>query len=208
MCYGVDIGRNRDLTVIVAAEKVGGCIFVRGVLRMANMRGQSQLKEFRAVFGMRNFGRACLDRTGIGQFLVEFAQDLPGVGQHRAEAVHFASREPRENKDGLEREDTGLVTELMAMDLLRVFEGTGIKIPNEREFRDSLRKPERIATSNGVKIAATRDEAGHADEFWALALLVRAMKVRESQFAYEAPVREPSTPFLSDRHDRRLIALV
>jgi hypothetical protein len=38
-----------------------------------------------------------------------------------------------------------------------------------------LRKPERVTTPGGrVSIAATRDEAGHADHFWSLALALEA----------------------------------
>jgi hypothetical protein len=47
-------------------------------------------------------------------------------------------------------------------------------------LRDSLRKPERITTAAGVRIAATRDSAGHADEFWSLAL-----RAEPANFAYD-----------------------
>ena len=66
----------------------------------------------------------------------------------------------------------------MALDLLEVFESRAIRIPCEMTLRDSLRKPERITTGGGVRIAATRDGAGHADEFWSMALMVRALKRR------------------------------
>lgn len=186
LCIGVDIGRNRDLTVIAVGEKIGGIIFVRAILRLANMRGPQQLERFKAILGLRQFGRGSFDKTGLGTFLIEFAQDQPGIGEHRAEAINFASKEARE-VTGVEREDTALVTELMALDLLRVFEDRAIRIPPEQELRDDLRKPERIVTANGsVKIAATRDEAGHADAFWAMALLVRALKSRGGDFGFSS----------------------
>ena len=50
-----------------------------------------------------------------------------------------------------------------------------IRIPCEAALRCALRKPERVQTASGVRIAVERDEAGHADEFWALALMLRAM---------------------------------
>jgi phage FluMu gp28-like protein len=61
----------------------------------------------------------------------------------------------------------------MATQLLQVFEDRAIRIPIDVELRDDLRKPERFMTPSGqVSIAATRDEAGHADHFWALALAI------------------------------------
>jgi phage FluMu gp28-like protein len=75
----------------------------------------------------------------------------------------------------------------MALDLLEVFENGAIRIPCELALRESLRKPERITTAGGVRIAATRDEAGHADEFWSVALMVRALKGGASHFAYDEP---------------------
>jgi hypothetical protein len=54
----------------------------------------------------------------------------------------------------------------MATQLLQVFEDRAIRIPIDVELRDDLRKPERFMTPSGqVSIAATRDEAGHADHF-------------------------------------------
>ena len=122
---------------------------------------------------MPNFGRLSGDATGLGLGLVEFAQEV--CGAYRAEAVQFASREKRTVR-GIQQNDSALVTELMALDLLEVFENRAIRIPCEMTLRDSLRKPERITAAAGVRIAATRDESGHADEFWSMALMVRALK--------------------------------
>ncbi len=71
--------------------------------------------------------------------------------------------------------ETAKVTELMATELLAVFEERSIEIPNDAELRADLVKPEKITSPGGrVSIAATRDEAGHADHFWAIALAIRA----------------------------------
>jgi hypothetical protein len=93
----------------------------------------------------------------------------------------------------------------MALDLLEVFESRSIRIPCEMSLRDSLRKPERVTTAGGVRIAATRDEAGHADEFWSVALMVRALKSSATQFAYDAPEDLPSGRFA--RMDGKHISL-
>jgi hypothetical protein len=63
-------------------------------------------------------------------------------------------------------------------------------------LRDSLQKPERITSANGVRIAATRDGAGHADEFWSMALMVRALKSNQAAFAYDAVEPPPGGKYV------------
>jgi phage FluMu gp28-like protein len=91
----------------------------------------------------------------------------------------------------------------MALDLLEVFESRAIRIPCETALRDSLRKPERITTASGVRIAATRDETGHADEFWSLALAVRALKTPVTQVSFD--VLERASIANHARLERKLI---
>jgi phage FluMu gp28-like protein len=180
---GLDVGRTADMTVITVGEKIGGIVLMRGMLRLSGMRLPQQLARLRPVLEMANFGRMSGDATGLGLGLVEFAQEL--CGPRRAEAVQFASREKRVVQ-GIEQSDSALVTELMGLDLLEVFEKRAVRVPAERELRESLRKPERITSASGVRIAATRDGAGHADEFWSLALMVRALKGSGMAFGYDA----------------------
>jgi len=189
---GLDVGRTRDITVITAGEKIGGIIFTRAILRISAMRLPQQLDRLRPLLEMPNFGRLSGDATGLGLGLVEFAQEE--CGAYRAEAVQFGSREKR-TLQGIQQADSALVTELMALDLLEAFENRAIRIPCEPTLRDSLRKPERITTGSGVRIAATRDGAGHADEFWSMALMVRALKGASTVFAYDA-----TDPIPGERH--------
>jgi len=191
---GLDVGRSRDITVITVGEKLGGVVFTRAILRISGMRLPQQLERLRPLLEMPNFGRLSGDATGLGLGLVEFAQEE--CGAYRAEAVQFASRERRTVK-GIEQADSALVTELMALDLLAAFENRAIRIPGETALRESLRKPERITTSAGVRIAATRDGAGHADEFWSMALMLRALKSPGSTFAYEATESGPGERYES-----------
>ena len=113
--------------------------------------------------------------TGLGLGLVEFAQER--FGDYKIRGVNFSSSEAvseRLIKEG-RRALTARVTEIMAVDLLQAFEDRSIQIPFDPELREDLRKPERITAPGGrVSIAATRDDAGHADHFWALALANRA----------------------------------
>jgi phage FluMu gp28-like protein len=172
---GQDVGRNRDLSVITVLEKIGSTLRVVGMLRLQGMRGPAQLAQLNLVLELPNFRRVEIDMTGLGVFLVDWAQEKHGMV--RVAGVNFATTEPitkRIRADGRKRE-TARVTEIMATELLGVFEDKRIEIPADHELRDDLRKPEKLVSPNGrVSIAAERDEAGHADHFWSLALAVRA----------------------------------
>jgi phage FluMu gp28-like protein len=183
LILGQDVGRKRDLSVQVVGYRIGGVIYVCGILRMAAMSLPAQQVQLDHVVYLPNFGRAVIDETGLGIGLVDYAQRSHGI--HRVVGVHFASREVRSEQqaDHAEQQhgrnnkaDTALVTELMALDVLAAFTNRGIRIPSEQALRDSLKKPQRISMGNIVKIAAETDEAGHADEFWGLALMVRGFK--------------------------------
>jgi phage FluMu gp28-like protein len=173
--FGQDVGRNRDFSVLTVVEKIGQAYRVVAMLRMESMRLPAQQVQLDAIAILPNFRRGEIDMTGIGLGLCEYAQEKHG--SHRIGGVNFGSTEPiskRLQSDG-RKAPTARVTEIMATDLLGVFEDRAIEIPMDPELRDDLRKPEKITSSGGrVSIAATRDEAGHADHFWSLALAVRA----------------------------------
>ena len=177
---GNDIGRNRDLSVVCVLEKVGRIKRVVGMLRMSGMRGPDQRAQLEMVCRLPKFRCYEGDMTGMGVFLIEELQER--IDRHRIRGVNFASTEPLGGNRAAElikasgrKAETARVTELMATELLAVFEERSIEIPNDQELRDDLVKPEKITSPGGrVSIAATRDEAGHADHFWAIALALRA----------------------------------
>lgn len=173
LCMGIDVGRSHDITSFFIGEKVGGVALSRALLRLEGMRLPQQLERMKAILSMPNFGRCAIDATGIGLGLGEFAQEQKGG--HRVELYNFSSREKRKVK-GIEQSDNALIGEILALDGLRYFEDHRVRIPMEVRLRDALRKPERVQTAGGVRIAVERDEAGHADEFWALMLMLRAMQ--------------------------------
>ena len=115
--------------------------------------------------------------TGIGLGLVEYAQEK--WGDYRVQGVNFGTTEPISDKIRAEgrKTETARVTEIMATELLGGFEDKSITIEVELDIEavDDLRKPEKVTSPGGrVSIAAVRDEAGHADHFWAFALVIRA----------------------------------
>jgi phage FluMu gp28-like protein len=174
---GQDVGRNRDLSVQVVIDKLGGSRRVLGLLRMSGMRLPDQQRQLDLICALPKFRRAALDMTGIGLGLTEYAQERWGA--YRVFGVNFSSTEAISNRLRQEgrKQETARVTEIMATDLLGCFEDRTLElhVALDQEAREDLRKPERVVSSGGrVSIAATRDEAGHADHFWGLALAIRA----------------------------------
>lgn len=194
---GQDVGRNRDLSVQCVLEKIGQAYRIVAMLRMENMRLPLQRRELGKIATLPKFRRGDIDMTGIGLGLVEFAQEK-GWGR-KIFGVNFGSSEPISKKlraDG-KKGETARVTEIMATDLLGVFEDRRIEIPTDATLRDSLRKPEKIVSPGGrVSIAAVRDDAGHADEFWAVALAIRASLQKG------APPRPPKATHRSRERSR------
>lgn len=178
---GQDVGRNRDLSVLTVLEKIGAAYRIVAMLRMENMRLPAQCRELERIGLLSKFRRGEIDMTGIGLGLVEFAQERPVWGR-KIFGVNFGSSEPITKRIQAEgrRAPTARVTEIMATEMLGVFEDRCIEIPMDPTLRDSLRKPEKITSPGGrVSIAATRDDAGHADEFWSVALSIRAANARK-----------------------------
>jgi phage FluMu gp28-like protein len=184
---GNDIGRNRDLSMLTVIEHEGTMRRVVAMLKLEDMRLPDQQKRVAAVCMMPRFHKYCGDMTGLGLGLIEFLQDL--FGYSRIQGVNFASTEPVTGRMKIEgrKQETARVTEIMAVNLLSCFEERSIKdLPNDEALVEDLRKPEKVTSPGGrVSIAATRDEAGHADGFWSLALAVRAGDRSHQPFAYE-----------------------
>ena len=172
---GCDVARRRDFTFVPVAECLGSEYRVLAALRMADMRLPDQQRRLDQVLVIPTFRRMAIDMTGLGLGLFEYTQQKHG--SIRVMGVDFGSSVPTTKRIQAEgrKAPTVRVTEAMAVDLLGYYEDRRIKHPCDAIMRDDLRKPERITSPGGrVSIAATRDEAGHADHFWGLALMVRA----------------------------------
>ena len=185
---GQDVGRKIDLSVQIVTAKNGTMRRMIGLLIMENKRLPAQQRELDKILRLPGFRRMCIDMTGIGLGLVEYAQE---AHQERVIGINFSTTVPitkRLASDGRKKE-TAKVTEVMATNLLGCFEDRAIEISNNAPLRDDLRKPERLVSPGGaVSIAAVRDEAGHADRFWALALAVHA-ETATADFVVQAVTR-------------------
>ena len=177
---GVDVGRERDLTVITVLETIEREYYVRGILRMRQIRLPLQEESLGIVFRMPQFRRAAIDMTGLGLGLYEYARaSFPGA---QIQGVNFGCHVPvSENLKGVGGSNSKVaVGEAIALELLRLYEQHQIFHPGDPLLREELRKPERTLTPGGrVSIAATRKGVGHADHFWSLALAVEASQKGE-----------------------------
>jgi len=172
---GFDVARRGDYSVITVLEETQGFKLVRAILRMRDLRLPEQQARLGEICRLPRFRRAAIDMTGLGLGLFEYAQRA--FGGHKIAGINFGGSVPVTQAvaaEGRKRESVR-VTEALAMELLEAYEQRRIQHPAEARLRDDLRKPERITTPGGrVSIAATRDEAGHADHFWSLALALEA----------------------------------
>jgi phage FluMu gp28-like protein len=199
---GQDVGRNRDYSVQTVIEQDGATYRVVAMLRMENMRLPAQRTELGRICQLPQFRRGEIDMTGLGIGLVEFAQDEEWGGEARIGGVNFATTEPITQRIKAEgrKQETARVTEIMATNLLEVFEDRTIEIPMDPELRDDLRKPEKIVSPGGrVSIAAVRDEAGHADHFWSIALAIRAAQHGGEPAFVPIPIQSKSSRQLARR---------
>lgn len=172
---GCDVARRVDFSFVPVAEKKGDEYRVLAALRMRQMRLPEQQLRLDAVLQLPKFRRLAIDMTGIGLGLYEYTQDQHGSS--RVLGVDFGTSVPATRRIQAEgrKAPNVRITEAMAMDLLGCYEDRRMHHACDAIMRDDLRKPERITTPGGrVSIAATRDEAGHADHFWGLALMVHA----------------------------------
>lgn len=172
---GWDVARNRDLSSIVVYERIGQLRREIAELLMEDMRLPDQLRQARVLMDMPRMRRIEIDMTGLGLAIFETLEDE--YGSVMVGGVNFATTEAvtdRIRSDG-RKGATARVTEIMAVDLLGVFEDGTIEIMADPDLRDELRKPEKVVSPGGrVSIAASRDGKGHADRFWSRALAVRA----------------------------------
>ena len=177
LCAGFDVARKRDLSVIAIGEPVAELLIVRGMIWMPHMKFADQKKMAREVAAAveEGGGHFAMDATGIGaQLAEELAAEFPCV-----EPVEFGSRVESGGKTGEGKRITVQVKERMAADLKRRFEERKVWLPESPQIRRACQAVKRyVGPTGAIRFDAARTEAGHADEFWALAMLSAAATER------------------------------
>jgi phage FluMu gp28-like protein len=150
---GIDIGREHDLSVFWLLEKENGIAHTRSVICAQKMRFSDQEFILKSFFSIPSLRRVCIDQSGIGRQFTERA--IEHFGSYRVEGITF----------------TLSTKEQLAYALRTAFEQQQLRIPAERQIREDLRAIKRETTFAGhIRFSAERNDKGHADRFWALAL--------------------------------------
>jgi phage FluMu gp28-like protein len=157
---GMDIGRKNNPSVIWILEKLGELLYTRKVIALKNIPYKDQRKILYDVLSHKNFRRACMDATGLGNQLSEEAQD--DYGKLRVEPIMFTPK----------------VKEELASYTYIMVEGRKVLIPRDKIIREDFYSVKAVTTSSGnVRYEAEQTkDGGHADYFFAFALALLASK--------------------------------
>ena len=191
---GMDVGRSKDLSVIVTAVKLGDVLSVIDVTELKRMAFNDQLEvllskagwEFGARRPLVNYAnrvkRVCIDSTGIGAMLAEEAARLGGG---KFEGVNF-NVQTKGEMYGLMR---------------RKFEERSIRIPVSRDLREDLHAVQRVVSTGGnVTYSAPRNADGHSDRAAALALCIRAANTTGTPAAWAPEIGGIEGSYFRGRH--------
>ena len=155
---GMDVGRSKDLSVIVTAVKLGDVLAVVDVEELKKMPFADQLQILVGKCRDRRVQGVRIDSTGIGAMLAEEATKRIGA---RCQGVQFTVASKGEMY-GLMR---------------RRFEERSIRVPVDRNLREDLHAVQRLVSTGGnVTYSAPRNADGHSDRAAALALCCMAAK--------------------------------
>ena len=171
-------------------EKVGDILWSRRLLSMKGLSFDEQEKQIchlieggcnaavPAALGSRQdagatrgsaaIRRCSVDQSGLGMMLAEhLVQKYGGV----VEPVQFTMQ----------------FKERIAPMVKQRFEDRTVRIPDNREVRADINSVKRFVTPAGnVRFDAEHTDRGHADRFWALALVVNAATQPTASFAEHA----------------------
>lgn len=164
---GVDIGRDRDLTVFYLIERIHDTLFTRAIRCLEQTPFDEQetiLADYMRLPGLR---KVAIDQTGLGRQFAERATRR--YGPSRVEGVHF----------------TQALKEDLAYPLRAAFEAQRIRIPADDALFADLRSIRvEPAIGGGIRFTSARLAGSHADRFWALALAIRCAQSRVTNFHY------------------------
>ncbi len=165
---GFDVGRVKDKSTLagVSLDKDIYSLVAMDVLAKAKFDEQKHhLKGF-----LRTYPLALLkmDKTGLG---LNLAENLSDIFKSRVSGVWFTNTKKEE----------------MALNLKKLFEDKRIRIPNDPALISDIHAIKRTIGTKSFKYDAKRNEYGHADRFWALALAlshVEAVRRKRGGGAY------------------------
>jgi len=154
---GFDVGRTRNTSELIVLERRPKRLVLRHRRSFDRSRFQEQEASLKKLLTSSNrIKRLCIDRHGIGMNL---AENLHSEYGSRVEGVALV----------------GQTKETLAVDLHIVMENEQLQIPRDRQLISQIHSIKKTATDAGYSRYDTeRNEKGHADAMWALALAVHA----------------------------------
>lgn len=155
--YGADLARRRDLFVVYVFEQIADLHICRGLIVRRAPTYEEMENIICAVAEHPQVVRGSIDATGMGDPVLERCRNRVGG---KVEGVYFNLQ----------------TKEAMARLMKEGFEKVTIRIPeNAPALEKSIQAVKRItSTAGNLRFDAARTEAGHADEFWAMALAENA----------------------------------
>jgi phage FluMu gp28-like protein len=151
---GVDVGRKKDLTVAIVGRKLGNRIFVNenDVHVLKAMPFEEQESYLSNLIKTEKISRGGIDSTGLGMMLAEKLHKK----HFQIEGVNFTNQSKEE----------------MAFTTKSFFESKNIQIPDNEDLINDIHSiKKQVTTANNIRFDAERTSIGHADRFWAIALL-------------------------------------
>ncbi len=156
---GFDVGRIKDLSIIVIGEKIGSVFYIRKIYELKNVTFKEQKAIVNHILSHPKCRRLAIDETGIGKQMAEELKDE--FGSRMVEPITFTQK----------------MKEELAYKLLYTFQDRNIRVPDYQLLKDDIHSIKKMPTANnnGIRFDCVRSETdGHADRFWALALMVYA----------------------------------
>lgn len=179
---GMDVGRSKDLSVIVTSVLCGDVLVAVDITELKRMPFNDQLDVLLGKARDPRVRRVCIDSTGIGAMLAEEAA-RKGGGKFEGVVFNVASKS----------EMYGLMR--------RKFEERSIRIPVSRELREDLHAVQRVVSTGGnVSYSAPRNADGHSDRAAALALCCRAANTTGAPAAWAPEVGAIEGFYFRGRH--------
>ena len=188
-CFvGNDIGRRRHLWVAWAAEIVGDVAWTREIKTLSHKTFLEQDRTLDGIMERYRPVRLAMDQSGMGEKPVEDAQRR--YGRNTVEGVIFSAAAKLH----------------MATCLKERFEDRKIRIPQGDDvLRADLHSVQKVVGPTGqVRLLADETDDGHADRFWAAALMAAAAATGPVEYGYTAAPRIRSARTADGPADSRL----
>lgn len=154
---GVDVGRINDRTAIaIIGQEVDG---KKWKDRFAlthhelhkGMKFDAQKNTIQELDGRMEIESWKVDKTGLG---MQLAEELHTASPERFEGVWFSAQ--RKSK--------------LALNVLKLAEERRLLLPNDPDVLAQMHSIQKITSGTSIKYDAERNDEGHGDLFWAVAL--------------------------------------